>query len=394
LESIGNDFEKEVTIADENALLAYERLRHVIRHIQERITSIEVDFISPSVLDQFNNVLSNTRNTLATFQANNGEWNALIRVTDSLLDHLHALPTFGNLGIEKDYAKALEDYRNAIVGAIKRLNVSIETVQTEGKSMSQKLVEFSEKLKSQDVSFEQQKGRIDDLITRHQQVFNDSQNTQNAEFQKAENKRVSDHDGILSTWKTEIEKWNKDSDKVIQDSTKKLDEQLKRAKDIVGIISNTGMGGNYQKIAHREFWSAEIFRGLSVLFLILVISIVIWVVYSIHSDFNWQMALFRLGVGMVCAAPAYYCAKESSKHRRSEAINRKIALEFAAIGPYLEQIDKEKGKAIIEKLATQYFGQDINSFFPEDKGFININIKDLEKLAGVVEKIGKVVQTK
>lgn len=166
---------------------------------------------------------------------------------------------------------------------------------------------------------------------------------------------------------------------------------LNRAKKIVGLIGNTGMTGHFQKVANRELWTAEIFRFLAVAFFIALVLGVWWVVKDIGADeFSWEIALFRVGVALALLAPAIYCAKESSRHRRVENRNRRIELELASIGPYLETIPEDKAQHVIEQLAKQYFGnQSPDETLPPEDFPVRLRSKDVVQILDLLAKFGK-----
>ena len=94
------------------------------------------------------------------------------------------------------------------------------------------------------------------------------------------------------------------------------------------------------------------------LFFLLAAVAVCWVVFSAGGkSFDWRVALFRTGVGAALAIPAWYCAKESHSHRRSQRRNKRIQLELEAIEPYLERLDDELlRKEILKEKVNDYFG--------------------------------------
>lgn len=50
---------------------------------------------------------------------------------------------------------------------------------------------------------------------------------------------------------------------------------------------------------------------------------------------DWQKALYRLPFSLILFAPAVYLAKESSRHRNNEVLNRSRQHILTTIEPYL-----------------------------------------------------------
>ena len=79
--------------------------------------------------------------------------------------------------------------------------------------------------------------------------------------------------------------------------------------------------------------------------------------YFGDNGINWTIVAIRISLGLAFLVPGIYCAKESNRHWDSEKKNRRIALELAALGPFLVKLDEPKRKEIIEKMAGEYFGR-------------------------------------
>ena len=68
---------------------------------------------------------------------------------------------------------------------------------------------------------------------------------------------------------------------------------------------------------------------------------------------------------MILGIPAWYCAGESSKHRKVEQRNRRLELELASLMPFLETLTPEARQKVIETLSAKYFGQDPSDIKPD-----------------------------
>lgn len=170
------------------------------------------------------------------------------------------------------------------------------------------------------------------------------------------------------TRRTTSDQWSKDSaekfETLLTDSKSnaasnlaKMNEHLDRAKEILGIVASSVVGGHYKETAERDFKSANIYRRLALAFFVVMAGMIAYVVLSVNGiGCRWEMGLFRVGVGMALLIPAYYCAKESSKHREAERRNRRLQIELATIEPYLEKLDSpDEMKAILKEKANSYF---------------------------------------
>ncbi len=63
----------------------------------------------------------------------------------------------------------------------------------------------------------------------------------------------------------------------------------------------------------------------------------LWTLFDLSTTgFDWTKSILRIIAAAALSYPATYAARESSKHRKLEIINRKAELELTAIGPFIE----------------------------------------------------------
>ena len=166
------------------------------------------------------------------------------------------------------------------------------------------------------------------------------------------------------------------------------------ARNLVGLIGNTAVTGNYQKTANQEHKTADIMRYLSLGSIGVVGFLAILIVWNVSAiDFNWEVALFRLLVGLPFIGLAIYCARESSRHRSNEERNRRIELELTALEPYLYQLPPEKAKEIREKLTEKYFGNGGTELSKAEGHRLVLNLretlKQLDPFIDLIKRIAK-----
>ena len=258
------------------------------------------------------------------------------------------------------------------IGTIEDLSRSIKEKDLEIKTARDKflaqIAELGTQLEAFKAQFELQKARVDELVTSQGQIFQSTQTeraatyTQEAEIRKASFTQETD------ARKVTFDKWAKDSDekteKLLAAAQKDaaanlaaMNTHLERAKEILGIVAASVVGGHYKETAERDFKSANLFRRFALGFFVIMAGMIAYVVLSINGNgFRWEMGLFRVGVGMALLIPAYYCVKESAKHREAEKRNRRLQIELATIEPYLEKLNNPvEMQAILKSKADSYF---------------------------------------
>lgn len=137
----------------------------------------------------------------------------------------------------------------------------------------------------------------------------------------------------------------------------KLKIKETEASNLLNVIGNIGVTGNYQKVANAHQYSANLFRYISFGIMIVLSILLICAIWDIKSEsFDWHRAIIRILVSTIFIYPAAYAAKESAKHRKLENYNRKAELELASINPFIELLSDQKKQEIKEKLVDKFFG--------------------------------------
>lgn len=413
----------------------YDRFLRIVAFFRRSLGQCDPALVSAGGLSTLQAKVEALRAAHDAFKQNK-DVSALNVAADALLEHLHLLPRLSD-GVQ-EFAAAVDDLRGRSNSALDALAGRHAELDNQRSALADRLKSLEGALAEQEKRLEGQKQRFDALITDHQNKFNTEQGARNEQFNAAQTGRDKEHaetrkilDAALTTLtkqgesqqsafdtaqdkrtesfqkalsqgeallKASLEAHGKESESQRQAVASRADEimgrlqeHLDHAKRIVGLIGSTGMTGHYQKVANREWWAAEVFRGMAVIFFILLVAGVGWVVKEIRAeDFNWEVALFRIAVSLTLIAPAWYCARESTRHRRVENRNRRIELELAAINPFLESLPIEKSQAVIERLAGLYFGHANRDEAANDDGRI-VEVKAGDVM-DIVERTAKIVR--
>ncbi|MEY4568771.1 MAG: hypothetical protein RLZZ398_210 [Verrucomicrobiota bacterium] len=224
-------------------------------------------------------------------------------------------------------------------------------------AFTSQIAELGAQIEAFKTQFEAQKSRVDDLVTTQSQAFQTSQTERSNLFTQESDIR-----------KQSLQDWTKGADEkldaLLKATQTSADEHLAemekhkaRAKEILGIVAASGVSGHYKNTATRELISAETLRVLALICFGVMGYVIYHVVESLTTpNFRWEMGLFRVGVGLALLVPAYYCAKESAKHREAEKRNRRLQIELATIEPYLEKLNDDPAmREILKQKADSYF---------------------------------------
>jgi DNA-binding Lrp family transcriptional regulator len=142
-----------------------------------------------------------------------------------------------------------------------------------------------------------------------------------------------------------------------------LNGQEEKARELVGLVGDTAVTGNYKVIANAETIQANIWRKASVWFFAVGVTIAVAAFLehvfkgSTTADF-WTFAT-RFITAIAVASPAFYTARESARHRTNADRARQRELELAALGPFIQDLSQAEQVSIRNELVKRYFGNDI-----------------------------------
>lgn len=252
------------------------------------------------------------------------------------------------------------------------LTEKLETTKNELEKVNNTLKQKDLEIQNLNNSFQT---NFEAIKTSATQNYEQDRKTFRAEFDMSK-KTLTDE---VENLKTEI---NTGTDQIIKDLEMKLEE----AKKIVGVVSDKAVTGNYQNVANSHKSTADIFRIIAIGLMIGLSAILICTIWDISGDnFDWTKSFIRILAAAALSYPATYAARESSKHRKLEILNRKAELELTAINPFIELLPEQKKQEIKEKLVEKYFGNHGTLWTDLD------DKKDEDVSIGTVERIIKTV---
>jgi hypothetical protein len=140
----------------------------------------------------------------------------------------------------------------------------------------------------------------------------------------------------------------------------KMESKHAEAKKLIGLIGDTAVTGNYQISAKNESEQADTWRRITLGVFVIAACAGGWALFELASKtIAWELALVRMLFGALVASVAFYTANESARHRTNSDRAKRVELELAALGPFLEEMPKEKREEIRQKLAEKYFANEI-----------------------------------
>lgn len=314
--------------------------------------------------------------------------NAVNNLT-SAINRVRNLPLLLSKG-DFDFSKAVASFQSTIENAYKTLEAEKNKLQEQLNATEADLVAKDGLLSTLQQQLAAKETEIQNVLVKYAADFETIKTYNNTVFESEKKKFNDAIDSDRKLFKEQFDTISGDNQKVFEGQVKKietdsndviknLNEKLSEANKIVNIVSNVGVTGNYQNIANEHKKSADIFRMIALTFMIIMSGLLIWSIIELsHGEFNLYRSLVRILAAAVLTYPAVYAARESNKHRKLETQNRKIELELASIGPFIELLGEDKKQAIKEELVKKYFGNNVVS--EDTKEDDDISINGLEKI--------------
>jgi uncharacterized coiled-coil protein SlyX len=309
-------------------------------------------------LGQINNFIGNNNQGHLT-NANNNLNSALNRarnfplpVSKSKYNFSKEIANFEKTVSEKYSELAKEN--KAFEERLTQLKTAIESKQQElnnlNQLLAQKQTEITNLTNTYTTDYNNIKSTATQQFEQEKAKFRQEFNTEREALKKELNTE-------RETYKKQIETLKENISTETENLVKELEIKLAESKKLVNIIGNVGATGNYQIIADYHKGQANLWRWIALFFMVLLTGLLIYTIYHVTgTSFNWQVTIVRIVAFSVLLYPATYAARESSKHRRLENLNRKSELDIASINPFIEILPEEKKQAIKERMVEKFFG--------------------------------------
>ena len=281
------------------------------------------------------------------------------------------------------YSKILSDYQQRSNEILSRLSEEASQLKKKGDEsidqLSKKLDELKTKTQQSINELSAQKTRLDNSLNQFQQAFSEAEaarTQKNAELERERDEKFND---LVAKIQTQANEALKTKEKQFQDRItasdnqldayfKELEEQKKKAEELVFAIANTGMVGGYQRNANNQRRSSIIWQVITIASMIFMIYFAINTFNAIKDTENIKFVIFaaRFLVIATIGILAAFGIRQVVKHDEKEKFYRGMELELSSIEPYLAGLDEREIQELKILLAKRYFG--LQSFTKDSRG--------------------------
>jgi hypothetical protein len=340
---------------------ALQKVFDAARAVKNRLAAAPASIVPSSAIANMQNYLQAAHNELMHFRANGnvGHINNAVANLEALYPQLAMIPA----------PEMTAPVLGELLDALREREAQITRLQTQRQAdfgaaldaLTQAVAEQERRLAAQVETLEQQRR---DAMTVTAEL--------RSEYQEIESAFKTQFAERLTSLRQEFDEFQAKAQEAAQRTIEGLQKNERDARQIVQVVGNIGVTGNYQATAAREAQQADTFRRLTIGFFGLGVGIALIVLVShlFPELLPWtrgqgevsglELAL-RLLTALAITAPAFYTGRESARHRSNADRAKQRELELASLGPFIELLPNEKKEQIVERLTERYFGTDVQA---------------------------------
>lgn len=267
--------------------------------------------------------------------------------------------------------KALKSLRGSVLGhqrAVDRVKSSLDAEVQRSKT------DFDAKAKQANdtvVKLEQDASSVENKYTKLDKDIQDFMSQQQTAFSTAETKRSESFSLLLTNeakkLEQDVDKMAKSSEERISELSKNTEEDRQKAQEskekiekILGIVGEEALIGQYSKNAGDDKKDADSWRNYTAVAIGCAILIALWLALTItvQDEANWYRIAAKALLTLSFGGLAFYTSRQSAEHRKAQRDAEQMALQLAALSPYLSNIeDINKRDELLADLAKKLFGQ-------------------------------------
>ena len=343
--------------SDENAMFNLEKLKNVTKSLLSLVNQSPATLVSETALAQMDANLQSPINELTAFISNKNPGHltsAVAQFDQNVLSYTWAFLPKVNPPTKAELGEIVDSLQEKAWQAIEQLNV-------QKKGLESNITQLSETVETQEVRLaankeaqEQLKAEMAASLSKLEIAFN-----------KAQLQRDTDFAIAISESTEKLAKASVDFNEKAVGVIESLETHKSHAARIVQVVGDIGVTGNYQNIANREAKQANLWRWITIgLFAAGLVMAGVTFYKFYHepvTSTNTLAIAVRLLYALAVAAPAFYTARESARHRTNADRARQTELELASLGPFIELMGDQDKEEIRKSLIPTYFGRQVEA---------------------------------
>lgn len=357
-----------------SAIEDLERIRSVLKYAETVIDSVDPELLPPAILNGLASPLGNLSSEFSAFKSdrNFGHLQNANSHLDALLPALLYLPS-------PMPGEQVEGIRETVISFRRSAGQYISAVERERDSSLAEVNQLKSKLDGMSSEIATQKARLDEAISSYQNQFSQAESARREEFNKQQLEIVANAKSAQQEFAEELESALEDSRSELETireqhktefatikerteaSAAEHLEELRsfklQAQNLLHVIGNTGMAGEFQKAANSAKRTVWLWQIIAVLSMLGLIGFAIGAYTStVAGEVVWGVVGTRLFVAVTFGVLAAFSVRQIDRYFDAERRNRRYQLELSSIDPYLISLPPDKRDEIKLKLAEKLFG--------------------------------------
>lgn len=344
---------------------------HAVAELLDAIREGDPVLVEPQVLNQVHQHLIAVSNSLAVYLKDpDAQRQYLNNASAQVASVIEAVRPFGPLAVpdeaQRSAKAASTRYRNSLDAEVQRLQSEVDALQ-------QQLVEAQEQrdaartaaeagVQELSTTITARGSEIDGLVTRLQSQI-DQQRTAFEEESAARNKSFAagtterdeaEQERVKALGEAAVEQ-QAEQERSAQAAIDRLVGYESQAATLVDTTSRHAITGDYQTWAAHQ---AKAAFGWTVAAVVIGLATVGGLVYALGSatDDSLQFTFYKTSISVVGLIIAGYAARQAGEHRKEERAAKRMALDLAALEPFLDQLEDTSG--LREEIARRVFVPD------------------------------------
>lgn len=412
--------ERDEAADSTDAVDGLERLRAVLTLVGKCLDGADPELVQLTVVSQLETCVLDVDIQVQAFLANGDESHirAANDATDKVLNAVSQINVSQTVSDVAGIKAAAFSYRDALKGASNRFRSSVEQQLLEFQQAAQlkvdELIAHSAKHEESATAFEAasrstyqalearltelsgavaaEKARTDAVVTEFQLQFSAAQENRAKEYSDArtaretqinedrEARRAALHDAVATqaaafeALQAQFEKESghlqthfEDKSEVqlrefmthASDAHKEIEKHKADVSKLVRVIGELGITHGYQKAAKAAWWAVLVWNVIAVGAMLALIAVAYEIfVPEVTGEFKWPAFAGRVAFTITVGVLAAYAGTQASKYLTIEKRNRKLALELAALAPFLEGLPAARQEEFRMLVGGRSFGQE------------------------------------
>ncbi|MFZ1919450.1 MAG: hypothetical protein WAU58_17895 [Terriglobales bacterium] len=212
---------------------------------------------------------------------------------------------------------------------------------------------------------------------------------QDAEFTK-------ERSAFVATANLKLSELDEDYDKRAKGILDEVNKHRGDVEKLVGVIGSLGVTSGYQTTAERARFSMWIWQGITVA----AMCGLIYFAYhaflpSVQGVFHWESFAARVFLTITVGVLAAYAGAQADRFFHMEKSNRKLALELAAIDPFIALLPLEEQYKFKLEVGRRSFAQEETAVAKSEKSpATTLDLLTSEQMKQFMEMVSAVSKIK